>query len=401
MHALPVLQTVAKFKQSSPGESERTIPVTLMSRLNELGLLQVSCRSRDPFIRQSWPLDFDLRAHEQTDRQARGSENASSSPAVAEPNVAPEALQGGHEQIARLFQNPLGYKEKLTATRLLHSLEKILGLPKSEWNGPLVRTLWSTVEACAPRRQQSVEHEETWLILAGFLLRPGFGAAADEARLDNLWRVCDSGLGLANKRVKVQEYILWRRVAGGLSRERQEAVLAPELDKLRQQRRPAPELIRLAGSLERLGHEIKAELIHRFIDRARDLAREAEHCAPYLAALGFLLNRAPLYAGQETVVPPKLVEEAYDAFAGLDWSLSELSDLQTLFLRAARVVDNRSLDVPQSLRLRIATRLEKMGLASLKTAKLRAFVPVPAAERLGLFGESLPPGLILSAPQVD
>jgi hypothetical protein len=104
----------------------------------------------------------------------------------------------------------------------------------------------------------------------------------------------------------------------------------------------------------------------------------------------------PLYAGPETVVSPDLVEQAYDAFSGLDWADPELSELQTLFLRAARVVDNRSLDVSRPLRDRIATRLEKSGVAPLKTARLRDFSPFERSERIGLYGESLPPGLILS-----
>ena len=32
--------------------------------------------------------------------------------------------------------------------------------------------------------EQSIEHEEAWLILAGFLLRPGFGAALDDFLAD-------------------------------------------------------------------------------------------------------------------------------------------------------------------------------------------------------------------------
>jgi hypothetical protein len=227
------------------------------------------------------------------------------------------------------------------------------------------------------------------------MLRPGFGADGDETRIDSLWSTREAGFCFPGKRIKLQEYILWRRVAGGLARERQHAVIAGELGKISGSKQQPPELILLAGSLERLDHEIKRELIERFISAAADLARRGGHAAPYLAALGLLLNRAPLYAGPETVVSPKLVELAYDALFRLDWAPSEKSELHTLFLRAARVVDNRSLDVLPALRGKIADKLEKSGVAALKTAKLRAFVPVTASERPGLFGERLPPGLIL------
>lgn len=234
-------------------------------------------------------------------------------------------------------------------------------------------------------------------MLAGYLLRPGFGATGDEARIDSLWRLNERGLHFANKRVTLQAYILWRRVAGGLSRERQQAVLASELDKIRGQANPPAELIRMSGALERLDHATKSALVELYIDRAAGLARAGKHCAPYLAALGLLLNRAPLYAGPEDVLAAALVERAFEAFAKLDWGHAELSEMTPLFLRAARVIDDRGLDIAKPLRLRIAGKMEKLGVLPSRTARLRAYVPMAAAERGGLFGEALPPGLILRA----
>ena len=133
-----------------------------------------------------------------------------------------------------------------------------------------------------------------------------------------------------------------------------------------------------------------------FIDAASNLARENKHCAPYLGALGQILSRAPLYAGPETVVSPELVERAYDALRSLDWVSPELAEVQTLFLHAARVVGNRSFDLPKGLRHRIAAKLEKAGVSPQKTAKLKEFIAVGVAERISLHAESLPPGLILT-----
>ena len=116
------------------------------------------------------------------------------------------------------------------------------------------------------------------------------------------------------------------------------------------------------------------------------------HCAPYLAALGLLLNRTPLYAGPETVVSPDLVEHAYQAFQRFDWTTPELLDLQILFLRAARVVDDRSLDLPMPLRGLIASKLEKSGVPALQTAKIKGFVPIGRSDRARLYDDSLPAG---------
>jgi hypothetical protein len=64
-----------------------------------------------------------------------------------------------------------------------------------------------------------------------FLLRPGFGVVGDDLRMDALWRLHDAGPCFPGRRIRCQEYILWRRVAGGLTRERQN--LAGEFDRLR------------------------------------------------------------------------------------------------------------------------------------------------------------------------
>ncbi len=389
--ALPPLETVAKSAEPVRASSGDAVPVSLSVRLNELGLLQVSCVSAGPATRQTWPLEFNLRLQERNDAGKPGSMPAFE----AESNVEADALAAARARIEALFGQPLDKRDKLTATRLVKSLEKILDAPKSEWNVILVRSLWSSLERCMACRRTSVEHEEAWLILAGFLLRPGFGAALDEGRIDSLWRLRETGLCFPGKMVKLQEHILWRRVAGGLSRERQESVLAPELAKIQQQNSPPPELVLLAGSLERIGQETKTQLVDRFIGAASVHAEEKKHIAHFFAALGLLLNRAPLYAGPETVVSPELVKRAFEAFSSFDWADPKLSELQALFLRAARVVNDRSLDVPQSLRNRIADKLEKSGVSPAKTSPLKQYVPMERSERVSLFGESLPPGLIL------
>ncbi len=391
-HPLPPLETTVTLVEiGDEGEEAATVPVNLAAELTELGLIQVACRSADPEIDREWPLSFNLRAAERA--AAAGEATATTE---TEPNVSPAVLDTAAAALEAAFRRGPGKRESLSAARLLKSLETTLGKPRGDWNWVVVRSLWPTLEACMDCRATSVDHEEAWLILAGFLLRPGFGAPRDAERIDSLWRLRRRGLCFPGKRIRLQDWILWRRVAGGLDRERQERILASEIDTLRRQKAPPAELIRLAGSLERIGPEFKAELIDRFLAAATDLAREKKHSAPYLAALGLLLNRAPLSAGPETVVAPERVEQAFEAFERFDWTHPELVELQTLFLRAARVVDDRSLDVTEKVRRRIADKLEKSGVAAQKTAKIRAYIAVDRSDRAGLYGEALPPGLVLS-----
>jgi len=390
-HRLPPLQTIAKLAGRQPHGGGDRLPVTLTAKMNELGLLQVACLSADPRVSQSWPLEFNLRPHEP------GKENGFGSDITVrpDPGVDDARLDAARTRIGSLFSRPLDKRDKISATNLLKSLEKILGTQKANWNWILIRELWKTLYEHIGSRRESIEHEEAWLILAGFLLRPGFGAHGDEARIHQLWQIHTAGLAFPGKRIQLQQYILWRRVAGGLSRERQETILTPELPKLNEQKSPAPELIRLAGSLERISHDSKINLISQFLETTRDLAENKRFCAPYLVSLGLLLSRTPLYAGMEHVVPPDYVERAFEELSDLDWTEPELTEIHTLFLRAARMIDDPNLDLPRSLRERIASKLEKSGVASLKIERIRRFVPIERADRAGLFEESLPPGLVL------
>jgi hypothetical protein len=161
--------------------------------------------------------------------------------------------------------------------------------------------------------------------------------------------------------------------------------------------RATPELVRLAGSLERLPQKTKAELVQTFIAQTLQRVEAKQHCAPYLSALGLLLNRVPLYGGPETVVPPDFVAHAFTAFKDLDWTEHELLEAHNLFLRAARIVDDRNLDIPKSLRNQIARKLEDAGVTPKRTAVIRAFTPVGGTDRTALYGEALPPGLLFGA----
>lgn len=389
-HRLPPLQSTARLAGGRPEEDR--VPVTLTARMNELGLLQVACVSADPSQHESWPLEFNLRQHEPGNEEQM---DAADDTAVA-PEVDPARLDAARARIGALFSQPLDKRDKLTATNLLKSLEKILGLTKANWNWVIIRSLWPALYECIACRKRSVEHEEAWLILAGFLLRPGFGALGDGVRIDELWQLHTDGLAYPGKRIQLQQFILWRRVSGGLSRERQETILVAELPKLRAQKNLPPELVRLAGSLERINPITKAELVGLFLPAVRDLATAKQHCAPYLVALGLLLNRTPLYGGPETVVAADYVEQAFETLSDLDWTEPELTEIQTLFVRAARIVNNPRVDLPKSLREKIASKLEKSGVAQLKLRSLHAFLPLAGLDRSSLFGESLPPGLVIA-----
>jgi hypothetical protein len=95
--------------------------------------------------------------------------------------------------------------------------------------------------------------------------------------------------------------------------------------------------------------------IETSIAQALRLVEAKQHCAPYLAALGLLLDRGPLYAGPETVVAPTFVARAY------------------------------------------ARKLESAGVAPIRTATIKGFTPIGGIDRTTQYGEPLPPGLVPGA----
>ena len=227
-HPLPPLETIINVDPAF-GKTFNTLPVKLIASANQLGLLHVSCVSTDHRVKQSWPLEFSLRPHE-NDRQPLQTAAVSKVSVELKPNVTAAALEAARLHIQHSFARSANQRDLITATRVVKKLEQILGIAKSEWNAGLVRSLWPALESCMARRKTSPDHEEAWLILAGFLLRPGFGAAGDDLRIDSLWGLRNQGLYFLGKRSKCQEYILWRRVAGGLTQRLQEQILAPELE---------------------------------------------------------------------------------------------------------------------------------------------------------------------------
>src|SRR5258708_11551171 len=168
------------------------LPVGLTARMNALGLLQISCVSADPAVQQSWPLEFNMREHVKGVPGAPDAGRAREANAPIEPNASADALETARRQIGMVFPQPANNrkKNKITAATILKGVERILASARSEWNGPLLRALWPALEERRDDRRRSADHEEAWLIMAGVLLRPGFGAVRDEPRIHALLRGC-------------------------------------------------------------------------------------------------------------------------------------------------------------------------------------------------------------------
>src|SRR5205085_576827 len=111
--------------------------------------------------------------------------------------------------------------------RLGRELEAILEQPREAWPVPVTRKLFDAALECRAARTRSPEHEARWLNLAGFCIRPGFGASLDDHRAAEVWKLKLQGLANPRKDAcRLEWLVLWRRAAGGLNRGQQEELFA-------------------------------------------------------------------------------------------------------------------------------------------------------------------------------
>ena len=115
-----------------------------------------------------------------------------------QPSFPPKPSTQAVRSIDRVFKSdaiPQGTPESLTA-----DLEAALGFGKQAWPLATLRRLADALLAVATGRTRSAAHEVRWLNLAGFCVRPGFGASADAWRISELRAVYAAGPGLPEGR---------------------------------------------------------------------------------------------------------------------------------------------------------------------------------------------------------
>src|SRR5262249_9224637 len=153
-----------------------------------------------------------------------------------------------------------------------------------QWRLPLLRELFSAVHAGAGKRRRSADHERVWFQLAGYMLRPGFGYPLDEWRCEQTAALFGQSIAFHQEKQTWNEFwTMWRRLAGGLSEDRQTEIwnyLKPHLNRRLDPNPPRhqpklkgiqpeglDEMARLAASLEHLSPDQKIILGDRIAPR--------------------------------------------------------------------------------------------------------------------------------------
>ncbi|MDM0089283.1 MULTISPECIES: Hsp70 family protein [unclassified Variovorax] len=388
LQRLPPIATVLQPQAGAAGE----VQVLLDAQITEVGTLEMHCVAAQPEAgrpRQRWKLEFQLRGDAATPEAA--------TPAAAHPRL-PEALAA----IARVYGDKKLAVDAKEVRQLRATLERLLG-ERTTWPAALLRTLFGALLQGSRRRRRSLQHERTWFNLVGFTLRPGFGDPLDGWRMEQMWDLFGPGIAHSDDNQQWSEWwTLWRRIAGGLDAEQQQRVYeviayylqppggtdiaAPEGPSMQ----ALDELLRMAASFERIQPADKMQFGRWLLHRLQQGA-----AAELWWALGRLGARQPLYASLHHVLPPAVAQDWLAQIADItpDWARDESAAFAVA--QIARATGDRARDLPEALRLQIAAQLQAAHAAPSWAAMVRDVTVLDEADQRRVFGEALPPGLVL------
>ncbi len=426
--ALPELTAFLQIPPGAPRAANGVLPVALEATINAVGLLRVRCIPLNPpaGYPEAWDLRFPLRPNLSLNRSLSPFEDHSCSDSAPPnrsrshtrslspaPDSTPQVLAPALAAIEAVFipaksapspsePQVSGLKSQVSAEAtprtLFAELERLLEKPRADWSPEILRGLWPALAATITRRQRSPDHEATWLSLAGYCLRPGCGWPLDDTRLNELWRVRELGLAFPrDPRVQTQEWILWRRVAGGLDANRQTTLWRRWENPLRSAEAP-PELVRAAATLERLPQDTRRQLLRRLLDRLPRLIKtKSGQLEASLWAVGRLCSRRALSGDPAAVLPPDVLSDLLATFAPLKFGPHTAAACAAL-AHAFRRTGERTLDASPDVQATALELLTRWQATSAQLERVRDLRPDDdAADWQALAGDRLPPGLIFSA----
>lgn len=387
---LPPIRTILRFGRRA---GSTRIPVSLRARVNEFGTLDVWCVSRKTPHR--WKLAFHLRGG--TEAQAPVPPGG-----VGASFVEESALDDAAAAMDSAFRGAPHAVEGVTLEGLVRKIETALQLDRNSWPLPAIRMLWDRLITLKEQRRVTSRHEARWLNLSGFLLRPGFGYQLDEWRMRELWKVFSEGLEFSgDAQCRIEWWIMWRRVAGGLDDLQQDLVfkrIAPSLLPSRKRgaggRASLAEVIEmwmLASSMEHLAPSAKADLGNELVRQAKKAKGRPQ--AQLFWALSRVGARVPFHGPIDRVCPREAAETWLKDIMKSDFARSR--DAVYTVAQLARRTNDRIRDIDEALRGRVIENLRSLEWAGHLLKQVEDVVAPDRGDETAVYGESLPPGLYI------
>lgn len=398
MTALPPVRTVLKTR----GSNDERVTVTVHTRLTEIGTLDLWCAEEGG--NRSWRLQFDVRSATQSDVDAQAGQ-------FEQRGVIDEAQVRGAEE---LIEQTFGAEPSIEPSKLTNRLSANLGLSRQEWPTSLMRRLWERLIELEAGRSQSSAHATRWLNLLGYVLRPGYGMAVDDWRVNETWKRLHAVPAARQPQLRIETLILWRRIAGGLTRGQQIQLAGPWLPQVRKasggsaksKRRgrqargglaenvqETSELWRTLGAFERLAVSTRMQLGDELVRQLRKHRDSSALSSAQLWALGRLGGRQPVYGPINQVVPPDRVAEW---IARLRESRLSEPMLYLAVMLITRRTHDRYRDVSQSVRSEVLSWLREEGASEHLMELIEQGGQLEMDEQQQVFGDELPVGLHLN-----
>lgn len=390
--SLPPIRTVLKTGKS---KTAAAIPVILKAKLTEIGTLDLWCSEADG--KRTWKLLFDVRSATQTDIAAH--EATGESQGVFDDGVR----QAACDVIQQTFAP--GASDRPDPASLVKRLVETLGMNRDEWPTSLLRQLWEALIDVEPGRRLSAQHEARWLNLTGFALRPGYGLAVDDWRVAETWKLLHEKLAFATPACRSESFILWRRIAAGLTAGQQQALTTPLLGTVKQGSRQSrgkgkggdltgnphesAEILRLLGACELLSLSTKHELGDLLLDILHRERFSAFHSAAFWA-LARVGARRLVSGPLNGVVSPDVAARWLIRLMKVehDQPLASFAVMQL-----ARRTGDRYRDIDDSTRGNVIAWMDRAAAPTRYRQLVKDVGTLESEDQSLIFGESLPKGL--------
>ncbi len=381
----PYITTLEGEGAELQANQKERVEVQLACQLTEVGTLKMECVSAED-DKKRWELEFEVR-----NKQADDGEEIQLHPRLNECK----------ELIARLYSGNKKSAEGQEIKTLAKDLEKKLG-KRDEWDFTTLRQLFDTFAQGRKRRRRSEQHEKNWLRLAGFALRPGFGDPTDSWRIEQVWGLYQQNIQFKNHQGWTDWWVFWRRIAGGLSQEQQETILAdiakylhPGAMKNPQSAKAAQEMgyesmVRLSASLEHLEVEDKVLLATWFLSKA---INQNQFEQAHWWAMGRLASRTPLYGSQHNVIPREQAEQWLPKLLEQNWLKEPMIAFAAVMI--CRKTGDRLFDISDDYREQVLTKLKQSKVPESWVSLVEEVKELSESESKRVFGDALPSGLTL------
>ncbi len=404
MTAMPPIRTVLEMGDR---KQQQVVPVVLESELSEIGTLSMNLvvaqpeasdnPSKSSIPKTSWKLEFDVRIAPSSNATAPAQESGVIETAQSSSILA--AMQA--------MENVFGDAPTVLPKQGVAYLSERIGLSRRDWSSTLLREMWRFLVEHPNYRKISAEHESRWLNMVGWCLRPGFGLAADDWRVNSTWRNVHNKLLHRTAASASETIVLWRRISGGFTPGQQRALFQDCWSRVRpvlsggtqsqsSNTNVAIELMRLIGSLEWLTSDEKTTVAEQILVSFGRKKLEALH-GPLLWTLGRLGSRTPVYATLQQVVGAAKVQKWVEKVLGLDdaWSGRNTAMLSLCLMQLTRRTDDRYRDVTSLLRERVAKRLAELEAPALHIELILRGGGLDQASSDSIVGDALPLGFRL------